>query len=94
MSTGGGTEPLWSHSGRELFFRDGRGNLVAVASRSTSTFALGGTTVLFPAGAFSFFGRHRQYDVSPDDKLFLMIRSIGEAGRSRLIVVDNWFEEL
>ena len=33
VSTRGGTEPQWSHSGRELFYRDGSGNVVAVAIR-------------------------------------------------------------
>jgi hypothetical protein len=48
VSTRGGTEPLWSHSGKELFYRDVAGNLMAVEVRSTPTFSLGRSTALFP----------------------------------------------
>jgi hypothetical protein len=37
---------------------------------------------------------HRQYDVSPDDRRFLMIRERGGGERTNLILVDNWFQEL
>ena len=30
VSSGGGTEPQWSRDGRELYYRDGAGRLVAV----------------------------------------------------------------
>ena len=37
VSTNGGIEPAWAHSGRELFYRDGSGNVVAVTFTSTGT---------------------------------------------------------
>src|SRR5436190_5793209 len=48
ISAGGGTEPLWSHSGRELFYRDASGNLVAVPVNTSRTFSPGRATKLFP----------------------------------------------
>src|SRR6266513_1297711 len=53
VSTGGGARPLWSHSGNELFYRDGAGNLVAVQVKTKPTFAVGRRTVLFPAAAYA-----------------------------------------
>ena len=94
VSTGGGTEPLWSHSGKELYYRDGAGNLVAVEVHSTPTFSLGRSTALFPAAAFYSFAAGLEYAVAPDDRRFLMIRQAAVSAPDELIVVDNWFEEL
>jgi Tol biopolymer transport system component len=90
VSTHGGTEPLWSHSGSELFYRDRSGNLVAVDVKTNPTFSLGRSTALFPAGGFASEQVGLQYAVALDDQRFLMIRPLPD----KLIVVDNWFEEL
>jgi Tol biopolymer transport system component len=94
VSTGGGTEPVWSHSGKELFYRDVAGNLVAVEVHSTPTFSSGRSTILFPAGAYLSFARGVEYAVAPDDRRFLMIRQVAGSVPDELIVVDNWFDEL
>src|SRR5205809_4509849 len=93
VSTGAGTEPLWSHRGNELFYRDGSGNLVAVAVNTTSRFSLGRSTALFSAAGFTSFRFTPKYAVAPDDQRFLMIRPL-ETSTDKLIVVENWFEEL
>jgi hypothetical protein len=36
----------------------------------------------------------RSYDLSPDGQRFLMIARAEEAQRPRLLLVENWFEEL
>jgi serine/threonine-protein kinase len=94
VTTRGGTEPLWSHSGKELFYRDVRGNLVAVEVESTPTLSLGRSTILFPASNYFSFERAAQYSVARDDQRFLMIRRVPGGVPDELIVVDNWFEEL
>jgi eukaryotic-like serine/threonine-protein kinase len=94
VSTGGGTEPLWSHSGKELFYRDAAGNMVAVEVHSSPTFSTGRSTILFPAGAYLSFSRGAEYAVAPDDRRFLMIRQVAASVPDQLIVVDNWFDEL
>ena len=94
VSTNGGTEPAWSHRGGEVFYRDGAGNMVAVAVQTTPTFVRGRTTVLFPAAGFLAGAFRREYDVSPDDERFLMIRPLGASAPEQLIVIENWFEEL
>jgi eukaryotic-like serine/threonine-protein kinase len=94
VSTRGGTEPLWSHGGNELFYRDGSGNLVAVEVKSTPTFSLGRSAALFSATSFAFENWGRDYAVSSDDRRFLMVRPLSADAPDRLIVVENWFEEL
>lgn len=93
VSTGGGTEPLWSHSGKELFYRDGAGYLVAVDVKTNPTFSLGRSTALFPAAGFESLETAPWYAVAPDDRRFLMVRPVADTA-DKLIVVDNWFEEL
>jgi serine/threonine-protein kinase len=89
VSSGGGTDPQWSHNGSELFYRDASGNLVAVEVTTTPTFLLGNSTALFPAEGFDNW-----YVVGPDDRRFLMIRPVAASGSDKVIVVENWFEEL
>jgi DNA-binding SARP family transcriptional activator len=94
ISEGGGTEPVWSHRGSELFYRDASGNLVAVEVNTSPTFSLGRTTLLFPAARFTSLRFNPQYAVSPDDRRFLMVRPLETATPDKVIVVENWFEEL
>jgi hypothetical protein len=77
-----------------LFYRDAAGNLVAVGVRTRPTFSVGRSATLFPAAGFASFEFSPQYDVSLDDQRFLMIRPLAASGPDRLIVVENWFEEL
>src|SRR5467141_1976686 len=94
ISAGGGTEPLWSHLRSELFYRDASGNLVALEVNTSPTFSLGRATVLFPAARFTSLRFNPQYAVAPDDQRFLMIRPLQTGTPDKLIVVENWFEEL
>jgi serine/threonine-protein kinase len=93
ISTQGGSEARWSHSGRELFYRDGTGSLVSVPVTTNPTFSVGRPVSLFRAGGF-LSSVAPQYDVSKDDARFIMIRPIAGNTPDKLIVVDNWFEEL
>src|SRR6266571_2071637 len=91
ISAGGGTEPLWSHRGSELFYRAGSGDLVAVEIHTQPRFSLGRSAALFPATGFTSSRFGPQYAVAPNDRRFLMIRA---GTPDKLIVVENWFEEL
>ena len=94
ISTDGGTEPLWSHRGTELFYRDASGDLVAVAVNANRTFSVGRSTTLFPAAGYESSQFTPQYAVSRDDRRFLMIRPLETRSPDNIIVVENWFEEL
>jgi hypothetical protein len=82
-------EPLWSHSGRELFFiMDG--HLVAATVTTTPEFQVSAQRRLFPVQGYAVYGHfNRNYDVTPDDRRFLMLRNADEA-TTRLVAVFNW----
>jgi hypothetical protein len=62
----------------------------------TNVFArpLGRSAALFSATSFAFENWGRDYAVSSDDRRFLMVRPLFADAPDRLIVVENWFEEL
>jgi Tol biopolymer transport system component len=98
ISTGGGTRPLWSRNGRELFFAslDGR-QMFALAVPPGTTLGVGRPEVLFEFAMLVPTGGTWPYDIAPDGR-FLIIRSnqtdAGSGTASNLIVVLNWTEEL
>ncbi len=51
-------------------------------------------SLLFSVQGFRSSTVHQQYDVTPDDQRFVMIRNLRLQGASELIVVENFFEEL
>jgi serine/threonine-protein kinase len=93
VSTAGGSEPLWSRSGRELFYVT-EGHLVSARVTSASPFQLSPPGRLFPIRPFVMYGVfNRNYDVMPDDRRFLMIRR-DEEQSTRLVAVFNWRSQL
>ncbi len=89
ISTEGGSLPVWSADGRELFYRNGE-TMMVVAVETGSTFTAGTPEVLFD-GAYNNINNN--YDVSGDGR-FLMVRPDPNAAADRLHVVQNWVEEL
>jgi Tol biopolymer transport system component len=94
VSTSGGSAPLWSHSGKELFFRNGHNDLQVAQVSESPTFTVGAQKPLFPLAPFTFGGPAQQYAISPDDKRFLMLRETAAGELGTLIVSEHWFEEL
>ncbi|NOT28670.1 MAG: serine/threonine-protein kinase [Acidobacteria bacterium] len=102
VSAAGGRQPLWSRSGRELFYWGPDGALMATAvagAGSGGSFAAGASATVVKAGYYTAAGTGnlgRTYDVSPDGQRFLLIKEGGvDAAASRnLTVVLNWTEEL
>jgi len=92
VSAAGGEEPVWSRSGRELFYKDGH-QLLAAAVLPGATFGIRERRVLFSVADYESYWIKRTYDVSPDGKRFVMIRS-PKKPHNELIVVENVFEEL
>jgi serine/threonine-protein kinase len=96
VSPDGGTEPIWSRSGTELFYRDGR-RVFSVPISTTGTLTVGQPALLFE-GDFdsgSLTPGVPSYDVAPDGRRFIMVASAANAGSpSRLDVVMNWVEDL
>jgi serine/threonine-protein kinase len=99
ISVNGGTQPMWSRNGRELFFRNGN-ELLAVNVTLGSNVTASKPVVLFSrAMPESTSGRmyklSSDYDVSSDGQRFIIPKSNPESAdnpRARLIL--NWFSEL
>jgi serine/threonine-protein kinase len=93
VSRDGGTEPRWAHSGRELFFKGGN-KFMAVPIASGPTFVAGIPHPLFPLSGYRSARNRQQYDVTPDDQHFVMIRELGADAPGNVVYVENWFAEL
>jgi serine/threonine-protein kinase len=94
ISPEGGVEPVWSRSGRELFYRLG-GRLMAVPVQAGSEFQFSKPTVLFD-GQFEYTRPGNQppsYDVAPDGR-FLLLKPPVAIQSQPITVVVNWAEEL
>ena len=96
VSTDGGSEPVWSRDGRELFYRT-RARLMVVSIQTTPAFRSSRPRQLFEGPYLSvstIASLARTYDVAPDGQHFLMIEGGEEEGGNQLHVVLNWFGEL
>jgi len=97
VSADGGTRPLWSRDGRELFYYVPPGVIMAVPIASGGSFTAG-TPAVAVKGNYLSPQTGRMYDVSPDGRRFLLIKDSRVEGAAppppQLIVVQNWLEEL
>ncbi|HSC26063.1 MAG TPA: hypothetical protein VLD67_02245, partial [Vicinamibacterales bacterium] len=94
VSTDGGSEPVWSANGREIFYRNGE-RMMAAPIEDVPAFAVGRPQLLFTGGFDPDRGSgsaNASYDVTRDGKRFVMITP--PAASSHIIVVLNWVEEL
>jgi serine/threonine-protein kinase len=96
ISTQGGQEPVWAHSGKELFYRvpgDTNAQMVIDVAPGT-TFVPGARRMMFPLVRYKLSPNHVQYTISPDDRRFIMVRATESDRADQLIAVENFFEVL
>jgi serine/threonine-protein kinase len=94
VSTDGGDQPVFSASGRELFYRSGE--RVMSAAIPAAPDAPPGVPALLFEGRYEsdpFSNDATNYDVARDGR-FVMVRRDPERGRQQLDVVVNWLEQL
>lgn len=99
VSSEGGTRPVWSRSGRELFFLNAADRMAVAAVQPGAAFDYSKAQVLFdvPAAYRGTGSPFRMFDVSADGKRFLMTKGLAAADtatRRSIVVVQNWFSEL
>jgi eukaryotic-like serine/threonine-protein kinase len=98
VSTAGGDRPHWSHSGRELYYLAASGGgrtsdvtMMKVAVTPGPPFSAGApepVVKLPPNTAFNF-------NVAADGRFLINVPASGSGpARDRLMVVQNWFDEL
>jgi Tol biopolymer transport system component len=91
VSTDGGIAPKWSRNGREIYYR--RGDSVMVAPVNTALSTVGKPTVLF-TGDYSGASHDLHFDVAPDGRRLVIVKSDPASTLRQLVVVQNWFSEL
>ncbi len=103
VSRDGGNEPVWAHSGRELYFRAARAggsrSVVAVPILPGAGFAMGTQRVLFEDRYFRD-QYHAQFALTPDDRRFIFKRFLDTgsdqtaAPPANMILIQHWLAEL
>jgi Tol biopolymer transport system component len=102
ISVGGGDEPVWASSGREIFYRGVAELFVVSVERRGSVLNVGAPRLLFADSYRRDTGGAAavaDYDVSPEGDRFVMVEeptALDETieADARLRVVVNFFEEL
>ena len=98
ISSEGGSHPMWSPKGGEIFFRHNTKMMAVPIEAAGSALTLGKENTLFEGdyrkAPFSF-QELVYYDVTRDGKQFVMMKPVQrDDDPSTLHVVLNWFEEL
>ncbi len=93
ISVSGGTEAVWSHAGSEIFYRSGD-KMMAVSVASGRGFSAETPQVLFEGRFVPTRRGEAAYDVSPDDRRFVMVQRGVQSVATHLNVVLNFSEEL
>jgi Tol biopolymer transport system component len=85
LTSGGGSEPRWSASGTDLFFRRGSEMHAAAISFAGATPEAAASSRLFDAG-----GEIRAYDVTADGQRFLVNVPAADSTPRPITVVVHW----
>ena len=97
VSTGGGTRPLWSRTGRELFYYVAPDTIMAVSVRLGEDIALGSPQPVVKGPYAKAFNAGRHYDVSNDGQRFLLLKDASDGQKTvarEIHLVLHWFEAL
>jgi eukaryotic-like serine/threonine-protein kinase len=91
ISSAGGMAPHWKGDGRELYYLDPNGRIIAVPVRADSKFEVGTPTTLFTTTVpYPSFPTYLVYDVTPDGQHFLVSTPFSNRASSQITVVLNW----
>jgi hypothetical protein len=96
MSVNSGARPRWCRDGQTLYYISADGtSFFSVPVSSQSQLTAGVPKLLFEGAFLRDEQGTRPFDVTPDCRRFVMIKS-GNAvdDNNAIVVVQNWFEEL
>lgn len=91
VSTNGGTSPIWSANGSELFYREEK-KVMGVSIIRKPSLSLGKPKFLF-GGNYTLSDINPDYAIHPDGDRFIMIE-YDRSDINQINVVINWFDEL
>jgi serine/threonine protein kinase len=90
VSAEGGLEPIWSPTGREIFYRHTNGMIMAAAVRLSPEFQVDQPRALFDATRYE-----NAFDISPDGRRLLMMPLVQtEQSATQVHVVLNFLSDL
>ncbi|MFI5208405.1 MAG: protein kinase [Gemmatimonadales bacterium] len=92
VSLSGGTEPVWSSAGGEIFYRNGD-DMMSATVRTQSGFEVGARTKLFEGSYDVQTNGVTNYDVSKDGRTFVMLQEV-QGNAQSVFVTLNWFDRL
>jgi serine/threonine protein kinase/Tol biopolymer transport system component len=98
ISTGGGTRPVWSRKGRELFFENLDNRIMSVAYELKNESFVVGKPHVWSNQKLQDDGGYLNYDVAPNGKRLAIFPDVavsnGEKGDVRMTFLLNFFDEL
>jgi serine/threonine-protein kinase len=90
ISRDGGSEPMWSHDGRELFYRAGN-RLMGVSFTAGTPPRTGAARIVYEGPFEPGTADRANYDVGPGARQFIMLGGTGEsAAPGEFHVLLNW----
>ena len=92
ISTAGGTDPIWSPEGRELFYRNGA-EILSVTIQTAPSFIAGTPGQVFEA-RFDGSEMARNFDAWRDGRRFVTVRSDETESPRQIHAVLNWVGEI
>ena len=94
VSTHGGTEPLWSRDGRELFFQSGT-SLMGVTLTPGATFSASAPRLVHEGRFLRTVNGNTPWSIARDGRRFLRVQQVEpERPVTHISVVLNWFDEV
>jgi hypothetical protein len=98
VSANGGTRPIWTRTGQELFYASPTGALMRVGVARGPSWVATTPTQVVREGYYTIpYWWGLSYDISADAQRFLMLKEGGADGTPApvsIIVVQHWVEEL
>jgi hypothetical protein len=92
VSTAGGRWPRWAASGRELFYVNGKGDMVSAEIRPGTALAVGEQRVLFSTAPYAPGSGIHGYAVTADGRRFMMMQEGEPLQQSELVVAEGWLQ--
>ena len=91
VSQSGGTQPRWRADGKEIFYMDFKGQLIAVPLNSEGSLSTGTPKALFQSLARTAVSSSDifSYDVTPDGQRFLIDRYVKPASTPPISIILN-----
>ena len=94
ISPAGGQYPVWSPDGRELFYRDLAGRMMAAPVQTEPTFGFRAPEALFDGPYLVGPISARAYDIASDGRFLMIKEGADDAAPPQIVVALNWGQEL